>query len=162
MTTDQKKEYATKIIQRILIIVGVLVVILVIFQAGMFVGYRKASFSYSMGDRYYRTFDEPGRGYFGQFDKDLPEANGAVGSIVRISLPTFVVATPDNIEKIIRINDDTIIRQFRNVATASDLKVGDKVVALGNPNGQAEIEAKLIRILPAPPPTTPTQATSTQ
>lgn len=129
------------------------IIILASFQAGVFVGYHKAAFSYSMGDRYYKAFDrDDRRGGPNPFsDKDLPGGGGAVGTILKVNLPTLVVSTPDNVEKIIKITDDTIIRQFRNTASTSDLSVGKNIVVIGSPNAQAEIEAKLIRLLPPPP-----------
>ena len=145
------------------------VIVLSAFQAGMFVGYKKAAFSYKMSDRYYRqTFGgnrQNGPDNF--FGNDLPGGNGAVGKIVNINIPHIVVDTPDNIEKIIKIDDDTLIRQSRDTISVKDLKIGDYVIVLGSPDDKAEIEARLIRLLPPPPAdtnmsTTTLQATSSQ
>lgn len=159
------KSKRTKII--IAIIVAV-VIILSAFQAGMFVGYRKAAFSYKMGDRYYRqTLGGNRHGGPLNLPDDLPGGNGAVGKIVSINIPNIVVSTPDNIEKTIKITDDTSIKQFRDTISAKNLKVGDYVIVLGSPNDKAEIEARLIRLIPSPPTDTATstgtlQATSSQ
>lgn len=139
-------------VQRLLQAIAILIIVLGIFQAGIFVGYRKAAFSYSLGDRYYRAFDHNNQKGPNPFDdKELLGGNGAVGAIIRVNLPTFVVSTPDNVEKIVRINDATLIRQFKDTASTTNLQVGQHVVVLGSPNTQAEIEAKLIRLLPPPP-----------
>ena len=87
----------------------------------------------------------------GFFDRDLPGGNGAVGKIVRIDTESIVVATPDNIEKTVKISKDTLIRRFRDEVTLKELKVGDQIVVLGSQNDKAEVEAKLIRLLPPPP-----------
>ena len=42
------------------------------------------------------------------------------------------------------------IKKFRDSIKAEDLKVGDFVAVIGNPNDQAGVEAKLIRIMPDP------------
>lgn len=136
------------------ITIGVLIalVALLIFQAGMFVGYRKAAFSYHFGDNYYRAFGEKGpRAFQVPVRGGFLEAHGAAGSVVSVNLPTVVVADRDNVEKIVLITEDTIIREFENNITSADLSVDDFIVVLGAPNENSQIEAKLIRVLPSPP-----------
>lgn len=141
--------------KKVLTIVGGIILALIIFQAGMFVGFKKASFSYGWGDNYRRTFGE--HGGFGMGIRGLPppdnflSANGAIGKIIKINLPTLVVMGPDNIEKIVLISNDTLIREFRTEIQATDLKVNEEIVAIGSPNSFSQIEAKLIRILPGQP-----------
>jgi hypothetical protein len=77
-------------------------------------------------------------------------SNGAMGKIVSINLPTFVVLDRDNIEKVILIDNNTSIRESKTIATTTDLKVDDLVVIFGLPNTNAQIEAKLIRIMKYP------------
>jgi hypothetical protein len=146
--------FKSKAFMRILYVLGGIVVALAIFQAGVFVGYRKASFSLGLGNNYYRAFGgHDRRAPFGLApDDEFSEGHGAIGRIVRVSLPSFVVATPDNLEKTVVITGDTAIRRFRDAATPNDLKVDQYVVVLGSPNSQSQIEAKLIRLLPPPPP----------
>lgn len=147
------KEFAqSKSFHGILIGLAIAITILLIFQAGVAVGYRKASFAYKFGDNYYRAFDERGPrssvmiGLRGGF----PDAHGATGAIVSVNLPTFVVAGPDDIEKVVILRDDTLIRRFEAEVEPSALKVDDFVVVLGEPNDDSQIEAKLIRVLPPP------------
>lgn len=133
------------------IFIGVLAVIgvLAIFQAGVFVGYHKASFSYGLGEGYYRTFEGRGPGgMFGLPPRNLPGGDSAVGTIVRVALPTVVIASPDAIEKSITITSDTRIRQFREEVASTSLSVGDEVLVLGSPTKEGTIDAQLIRIMP--------------
>lgn len=140
----------SKIFHGVIFGIVLAIVALLIFRAGVFVGYRRAAFSYRFGENYYRTFDDGRRGQAPAFLRgDLPGGHGAIGKVVRVTLPTFVVAGRDNIEKIVLIKEDTIVRRFRETIKATDLKVGDSVVVLGEPNDEAQVEAKLIRILPA-------------
>lgn len=144
----------SKNFRRVLVAVGSLILALVIFQVGMFVGYQKASFSYGWGDNYRQTFG--GHDSFGMMrglppPDDFPSANGAIGKIIKINLPTFVVIGPDNVEKVVLVSNDTLIREFRSEIQATNLKVNDEVVAIGSPNSSSQIEAKLIRVLPAQP-----------
>jgi hypothetical protein len=40
---------------KILAVLGVVIIELIVFQSGIFVGYHKAAFSFRMGDNYYRA-----------------------------------------------------------------------------------------------------------
>ena len=152
---EQKNFLQSKIFARILYGIGIVIVALLIFQAGMFVGFRKAEFSGRFGDNYRQTFGgpkEPGNGIMGIFfgSSDFPNPHGAVGKIIKITLPTIVTIGPDNVEKIILIKKDTIINRFRETIQPTDLKIDDRIVVIGSPNSSSQIEAKLIRIVPAP------------
>ena len=150
MYQDLKEFAQSRLFQRILMGISAVVLTLLIFQAGMFVGYRKAAFTYRFGDNYYRAFGNagPGERFFasrgGPFPGGLIEGHGVAGKIVSINLPTFVVTGPDDIEKVILIGDGTRIRRFDTTLSSSDLKVDDFTVILGSPNDNSQIEAKLI------------------
>lgn len=155
--TTLKSFFQSKLFRKILWGLGVAVVALTIFQAGIFVGYRKASFSYRFGDNFHRTFGAPER--FGMMGQGGPfgfpprgeytSGYGTTGAIVKINLPTIVVADVDKIEKVVTVTDKTIIRRFREDIKAGDLKVGDLILAIGSPNTSGQIDAKLIRIMPS-------------
>jgi hypothetical protein len=150
--------------RRTLFIIGGIILTLVIFQAGMFVGERRAAFSYRFGDNYFRNFGEhEGRhGALGiEREGKFPEAHGAMGKILSITPPTLVTLGRDNIEKVILINDKTVIKHFRDEATLADLRVDDFIVVIGAPNDASQIAAKFIRILPPPPNFTTNNSTST-
>ncbi|MEI6478931.1 MAG: hypothetical protein WCO18_01420, partial [bacterium] len=133
----------------------ILGIILFIFQTGILVGYKKAFFSCHVGENYYNGFEEKGgdEPFLPNLDpeKNLPNANGAIGSIIKISLPSIIVADKDGVEKNIDVTDDTIYRQSKKDILSTDLKIGDFVVIIGSPEDNGNIAAKLIRILPPPP-----------
>ncbi len=144
-----KKQLESKTFRKVLYVVGSLIVALIIFQAGVFVGFHKALFSGRLGDNYRETFGGRGGVVFGMMrDNDYPVANGAVGKILKITLPTLVIMGPDNIEKIILLKEDTLIREFREPIKPTDLKINDQIVVIGSPNASSQIEAKLIRLVP--------------
>ena len=60
-----------------------LIVFLLVFGAGMFVGEKKARFSYRWGENYQRNFAGPRGGFFGNFGREegLINAHGAFGQI---------------------------------------------------------------------------------
>lgn len=150
--------HSSKKVRMTLIILAALIVVLVIFRAGVSVGYHKATFSSKLGENYYyRAFGreggpQPFNTRLNELDRnDLTSGHGAAGKIVKISLPTFVVSSPDNIEKVVLISGATEIRRFRDMASSSDLKVDQGVIVLGAPNAEGQIEAHLIRLIPPLP-----------
>lgn len=136
---------------------GVLVIAFFIFQAGMIAGYRRVSFGRDWGDNYTKNFGSPHRSFemreqgFGDF-RNMPNAHGAIGKIIKVELPSIVVFDgKDQTEKIIIIDDQTEIRQMRDIVSKDKLKLDEHIVVIGSPNSQGQIEAKLIRFIPAPP-----------
>lgn len=147
-------KFQSKPLNRVLCGIGIIIAILIIFQAGTFMGYHKAKFSYGLGDNYYRTFGgHRGEGMMGGFDgdRDFSNSHGVIGKIINIKLPTILLEDQSGIEKFVAVNDDTVARRFRENMPVTDLKVNDFVVVVGSPNDSAQIEAKIIRLIPAPP-----------
>ncbi|HET8575217.1 MAG TPA: hypothetical protein VFM02_03560 [Candidatus Paceibacterota bacterium] len=148
------------------IMIGLVVAIFLfaLFQFGVFVGYQKAHFSGRLGDNYRKNFENAHQGDPGDFfgGRMLPGGHGASGEIVSIALPKLVIAGPNNLEKTVVVNDETLVREFRNAIKTSDLKVGDHVVVLGTPDDQGQVNAKFIRVMPPPsvPPTAPEGSSS--
>lgn len=158
-------ETPSKKTRKVAFVVLSVIVALLVFQAGVAVGYRKASFSRQLGNNFYRVFDGratssvmgphgagvPGGKPFMMFGEGVPGGHGAAGFVVSVSLPSIVVVGPDGIERIVVIGDETDIRRFRDTASSTELAVDDFVVVLGTPNNDGQIDARLIRILPPPP-----------
>jgi len=134
--------------------IGTAVVALLIFQAGVIVGFKKASFSNRLGDNFYRTFGErrDPRGLppsFGMMQGvDPSNAHGTIGKIAGIALPQLIVADRDGTEKTIVVSDKTDIRRFRDSIKPTELKVGDIVTIIGAPTENGQIKAELIRVMP--------------
>ena len=151
---DIKKIFEGKGPFRILCGIGILIIALLIFSAGINVGFHKASFGRAWGENYERNFGMmQNRPMFGQ--DNFPNANGAIGKIIKITLPTIIVQDKNNTEKVISIKDDTQIQKIRENITKNDLKVDDFIVVIGNPNEQGQIEAKFIRVMPSGMPVPP-------
>ena len=146
-----KDAFKSKIMKKVIIGFSIFLAVLIIFQAGMAVGFHKASFSYGLGDNYSKVFGQDRRGFMMGFGHDdLTSGHGVVGKIIKISLPTFVVASSDNTEKVVAIGDDTVVRKFRDTLAPADLKVGDTVIVIGSPDDSAQIDAELIRLITEP------------
>lgn len=128
-----------------------LVLALVVFQAGVAVGYKKAEFSGRTGDRFFRVWGgEKGVRAAMPLPDDFIGGHGAAGRVVSVSLPTFFVATPDNLEKEVFVDSGTVVRKFRASVAASDIQPDEFVVVLGDPETDGRIRAKLVRVMPSP------------
>jgi hypothetical protein len=143
--------HKSKTVGRIIVSIGIVILVLGILRVGISIGYYKARFAGQFGNNFERNF-------LGQRDgvkmffmgNDIPGGHGAVGEIMNINLPQLVISGPDNLEKTVIVATSTVVRRFQENLKSSDLKVGEFVVVLGNPNDSGQVEAKLIRIMPAP------------
>jgi hypothetical protein len=139
------------------IIVGLfaIVVIVLAFGLGVFVGERKAKFSYLWAENYHRMFAGPKAGFLGSlrmppfppFDEFI-EGHGTFGEIIKIEGNSLVAKGRENVEKVIVVTEKTVIKSGREDIKFSDLKIGDMIVIIGSPNDKGQIEAKLIRVFP--------------
>ncbi len=149
---EQIKEILNKSkIKKIICILGCIFIALLIFQMGMFVGFKKAEFSFRIGEQYFRQMNgEQNNQFMGMNRRDFSNSHGAAGKIISIKLPIIIVSDKDSAEKTIVISTSTDIKKFKDSIQAGDLKVNDFVTVVGEPNNNAEVEAKLIRIMPDP------------
>ena len=141
--------FDSKISIKILYGIGTIIILVLIFSLGISVGFHKASFGRAWGDNYERNFGMiPGRPGFGK--DNFPNAHGAIGKIIKIELPTIVVQDKNNTEKVIILKNDTKIEKMMQEIKTNELAIDDFIIVIGSPNDQGQIEAKLVRIMPAP------------
>lgn len=144
-------------LNKLLIILAAIVVLVFVFSLGVFVGHEKARFSQRWGENYYRNIMGPGGPGMMDFNRPNFNPHGGLGQIIKIDGGNLVIKDQANVEKTILVTDKTvIIKNDQNIKIA-DLKVDDKIVAIGRPNDQGQIEPKLIRVLPELPPAFPGQ-----
>jgi hypothetical protein len=138
-------------VQSVICVLGAIFVALIIFQAGMFVGFKKAGFAFKTGEQYFRQMrGMPNDNMMGMNRNDFPNTHGAVGKIISIKLPSMIVLDKNNIEKTVLISSSTDIKKFKDTIKSTELNVNDFVTIIGDPNDNAEINAVLIRIMPDP------------
>jgi hypothetical protein len=147
--------------KKITIITAGVIIMIMVFTAGIFVGIEKARYSFHWRDNYgcgHRMPDRFGPPNPGQRDwGELPlppgpvnfNANGVAGNISAISSSSLTIIDRNNNSQIININNQTVISSHRQNIKPSELKIGDDVVAIGSPDDQGRIIAKFIRIVPA-------------
>lgn len=142
--------HQTKLFRGIVLGILAVVIILIIFQAGVAVGYRRALFSDEFGGAYSRMFDDDHMsGSHGLFGEGMESGHGTAGPIISINLPEIVVGGTNNLEKIVTIGTTTVIRNGMQTVASKDLAIGQSVIVLGRPDEGGHITADLIRVVPA-------------
>jgi hypothetical protein len=156
----EKNILESKLFRAIILSIAGFIILAFVFGLGVFVGTKKADFSFRWADQYHRNFGGPQGGFFGDMmGQDFTAANGVFGQIIKIDGQTLTIKSKDNVEKSILISDKTTIIYQRKNMKLSELKVNDSVVVIGDPNDQGQIQAELIRVMPAPPQNSPANNT---
>jgi hypothetical protein len=148
----KQNDAAIKVIKIIL----VFIILITVFGLGVFIGETKVRFSFRWLENYHKNFAGPREGFVNDWQKlpfppgDILEAHGTFGKIIKINGTDFVIEGKDTVERIIKINENTVIRSFRDMSSSlklSDLKSGDYVVIIGSANEEGQIDAQFIRVL---------------
>ncbi len=146
---ELKSLIESKTAGKVVLTVFILAIAFAIFQAGIFVGFRKSSFMSNYGDNYYRNFGgqnfKGDRG--GRMMMDIG-GHGVTGRIIKVESDRILVLGDDNIEKIINISSTTKIYERRNQMKVTDLKPDQSIVTIGNPDANGQINANFIRVMP--------------
>ena len=110
---DLKKIAQSHTFKLALHIIGVLLVLLFVFRAGMFVGFRKAAFSNKIGESYFRQMsghrDDP---IMGINRGDFVNAHGAIGQIIEIHGSTFTIEDRDSVDETVTVSTSTVIKDL--------------------------------------------------
>lgn len=152
-----KKLLGSKRFVIVLCTLGALLIAALIFQAGVIVGFHKATFGYRWGENYHRNFGGPENGFMMHQGSGMMQApHGAFGTVISVNEPSFILEGTDKVEKNILTTKDTEIRKQNISIQFSDIKASDQVVVIGEPNDQGQIIARLIRVFPGSTATTTT------
>lgn len=148
---DAQKVVESDTFTKILIGVGLAFAALVIFEAGIFVGVRKASMAFHIGENYYYRAVGPGPGPFGDdpFGEELTNANGAAGKVLSVSLPTFLVEGRNG-ERTVIVSATTTIKRLDSATSSSAITPNNFVIVIGEPDASGAIRAAFVRVLPPP------------
>jgi hypothetical protein len=132
-----------------------LIVLLLVFLLGAYIGEKKAEFGYRWGQNYGRFFGEPRVGFFNNAtgsNMQGPQspmginAFGNGGVVLKVDGTTMAIKGNDNIEKVIAIDPQTLIREGNSAISLSDIESGDQVVVIGAPDNTGQILARFIRV----------------
>lgn len=145
--------------RKIVMGLGISVLFFVIFILGIKIGERKAFFAQDWYRAYHRNFIGPDfirrQGNFPLPRPDFLKDNflnphGILGKILKndINNSELIIKDKDNIEKVIKIDEKTFIVSFRSLIKQGDLKEGDEIIVIGQPQENGQILAKFIRVFP--------------
>lgn len=132
-----------------------LIVLLLVFLLGAYIGEKKAEFGYQWGQNYGRFFGEPRVGFFNNATGSSSQgpqgpmgmnAFGNGGVVLKVDGSTMAIKGNDNIEKVIAIDPQTLIREGNSAIALSDVEPGDQVVVIGAPDNSGQIVARFIRV----------------
>jgi hypothetical protein len=126
-----------------LAIIGALVVLALVFHAGVAFGAHHGAWGRMSGDRGFRhPFFPQG---FALPHGFIPNEHGAVGTVRSVS-PAVTIETRDGAIRPVAIATSTLVRARGEEGTTT-LSVGDKVIVIGQVNEQGRIDAKFINVL---------------
>ncbi|MDD5639232.1 MAG: hypothetical protein PHR47_00255 [Candidatus Pacebacteria bacterium] len=145
---DGKKFFDSKVFI-VFFVIGEIILLLLAFGIGIIIGSKKADFSCNMDKNYGRNFGGPN--IPGDLDGTFGNSHGIFGQIIKIEDDSIIIKDSNSTEKVISVKEDVPVKKFRDTIKLSDLKIDDRIVIIGSPNDNGEIEAKLIRFMPAPP-----------
>ena len=153
---DTDKFFQSRMFKGIILGIFGLIILGLVFGLGVFVGTKKADFSFRWAEDYHRNFGGPQGGFFGNFmdsDNGFANDNGSFGQIIKIDQASGTLTMKDasNLEKNILVSEKTTIVYQRKNINLSDLKNGESIVVMGEPDNSGQIQAELIRVIPAPP-----------
>jgi len=140
---------AAHLLTWVLLIIIMVVFIVVAFGVGVWVGQERAKFSFGWAENYHRNFGGPMGGFFSNLPNNgFINGHGIFGSVIKVDPTALVIKDAGNVEETVTISSNTTIRNNSGILKPSDLKVGDSVVIIGSPDGQGQIQAEFIRVLP--------------
>jgi hypothetical protein len=132
---------------------GALVVLLLVFGAGVAVGYRSGLFSSRFGEDYYHNFFGAGPGgVMGGGVMGMPapmNQHGTIGTVISVGSSTIATKDPNGNEQSIVIDDDTVIREADQTVSIAEVQDGDQIAVIGEPNDTGQIHARFIRVFDA-------------
>lgn len=148
-----KDYFQSHTISKIIAVLAGLLLILLIFQAGVLVGYRRGQFASNWTAAYGPGMMGEPRSIFAPFMHDGDDVNphSSIGEVVSVKLPSIMIKGANSAEQIVTVSPTTTIRYMHTNASTSDLVPGSQVLVIGEPEDNGSIDAVLIRIMPMPP-----------
>ena len=128
----------------------VLIILIVVFNLGMYVGYKQAMFSDNWGRNYEHNFILPPVPTVANLmHHDMRPGFGIFGQVLRENSDGLVIVGKDKIEQVVTIDDDVVIHSGDTLIKLTDIALNDKILVFGKPNDKGQIEAKFIRVFPS-------------
>ncbi len=142
----------SKTFRAVVIGIGLTLVVLVSFTAGVSVGLHKARFSYAWGENYEKRFLGGGshrsaQGMMGVQDgRGFRNPHGTAGTVIGVSDDVLIIQDRDQQESSVRMTDQTVILKQREKIARGDIKTGEGVVVVGKPAEDGVVNADFVRV----------------
>ena len=142
--------FESKLFLRIIEVTLAIILLLLVFAGGVFVGTERAEFSFNWRMNYNHNFIGMPQARNGPLTLDANTTNprGSSGQIVSVSGSGITIIGSTGIAQSISIDPNTVIKNSVQTISIADLKPNEHIVVIGNPNNAGEIVAKFIRVLP--------------
>ncbi|MCL5435464.1 MAG: hypothetical protein M1275_00020 [Patescibacteria group bacterium] len=139
--------FVSKTLKKLLATIVCLVLALLLFQAGIYIGYRKAQISYQWGENYHRVFGGPRGGFLQDISgDDFMPGHGLAGTVMKVDGANLVIKSTDDVERVVTLTDDTTIRRGTKNISASDIKANATVTVICVPNPDGTMQAEFVRV----------------
>lgn len=140
----------SKIFKWLVFTLAELILLIGAFALGTSVGFHKAGFSYSWATHYRGNFGGPTTGQFmpPPSGSNFFTPHGEYGEILSVNgTSSIIIKDSGGNENTILISPGATIRQDYQTLLPQNLKAGQDIVVIGQPNDQGQIEARFIRVL---------------
>lgn len=122
-------------LRTVLVALGVALFIVLIFGAGFYVG-RQSAIGFRPGINSVQVRSRGG--------------HGAIGMIQSIEGQKIIIQSRDGKTQVIRVDENTRLEKKFQKASLADFKINEQVVAIGSPNSEGEIQARLVGVVDQP------------
>lgn len=119
-------------LKNILVALGVALAMVLVFGAGFYVG-RQSQFPLRASGNPAQAINRGG--------------HGAIGTIQSIDGQRITIQTRDGKTQVVVVDSETRLEKQFQKASLIDFKIDDQVVAIGSPNAEGEIKARLVGIV---------------
>ncbi len=147
-------------LKKVLILLIIILVAMVIFSAGVAVGFLKGEFSERWDRHYMEVMSGPVSPFY-DIGNRAPSPHGTAGQVMSSAGGQLLVKGQSDTEYVVIVSPQTVIRQIHNQGTTTDIQVGSWITAIGSPDESGRLIATFIRIMPSPPQQTVSQSSTT-
>ena len=135
----------------LLVSILIIIALLLAFQLGIMVGYRKASTAFVWSASYHQVFAGPGQGFLAPMNSRVfVDAHGISGIVLKNEGTNIIIDGKDDTERNVLLYRDTLIRKLDQTIPPQAIVPNDRVVIIGETSLHGEINARFIRVLPTP------------
>lgn len=132
--------------EKFLLVMTIVTISLIMLNLGIIIGRKEGTNSCLWLEKYFLNFGGPRVGFREKPFKDFVRSHGIFGEIIKINDNSLVLRGKDDLERVVLLSSSTILKFKRQSISINDLKTGDNIVVIGQPNENGQVNAKFIRL----------------